>query len=344
MPASSAGASPGQRRATTSEPRHWRAQETPSKKTLGEAADDGSTRRSAAWCSTARTAPTSPSTLREYQSDFDNYIRPGLGHLRLTAVDRQDVKRIVAAMREDGWKPSTVRNTINALRALYRKFIDDGHVTVNPTTNVSLPKGTSRRERVAPPKRSTRCSKLCPRVVGRSTRPRSTAAFGAANSALFAGRTLTSQRGRFASAARGTIGTGEVEPKSAKGTRSVPIPDLLVTILSEHSLATNRTEGLVFGRSESEPFTPSHIRRSAVKAWFAHNAKLEANARPESEYLTPIGLHEARHTYVTFMFHAGTPLEEIGDYVGHASSYMTDHSGTYSRIAGNKRGSGSTST
>ena len=40
--------------------------------------------------------------------------------------------------------------------------------------------------------------------------------------------------------------------------------------------------------------------------------------------LAPITLHECRHTYVTLMHEAGFSLEEIGDYVGHGSSYMTD--------------------
>jgi len=40
--------------------------------------------------------------------------------------------------------------------------------------------------------------------------------------------------------------------------------------------------------------------------------------------LTPIGLHECRHTFVSLCFDAGLPLEAIGDYVGHGSTYMTD--------------------
>ena len=40
--------------------------------------------------------------------------------------------------------------------------------------------------------------------------------------------------------------------------------------------------------------------------------------------LKPICLHASRHTYVTLMFEAGLSLEEIGDYVGHNSAYMTD--------------------
>lgn len=40
--------------------------------------------------------------------------------------------------------------------------------------------------------------------------------------------------------------------------------------------------------------------------------------------LEPITLHECRHTYVTLMHEAGFSLEEIGDYVGHNSAYMTE--------------------
>lgn len=38
----------------------------------------------------------------------------------------------------------------------------------------------------------------------------------------------------------------------------------------------------------------------------------------------PIGLHESRHTCVSLMHVAGRSLEEIGDYVGHSSAYMTE--------------------
>jgi integrase len=69
---------------------------------------------------------------------------------------------------------------------------------------------------------------------------------------------------------------------------------------------------LLFGRTATKPFTPTHVRKQARKAWATAD-------------LNPIGLHECRHTYVSLMFAAGCSLEEIGDYVGHSSTYMTDH-------------------
>jgi hypothetical protein len=40
--------------------------------------------------------------------------------------------------------------------------------------------------------------------------------------------------------------------------------------------------------------------------------------------LEPLGFHEARHTLVSLMHAAGNSLEEIGDFVGHSSTYMVD--------------------
>jgi integrase len=83
----------------------------------------------------------------------------------------------------------------------------------------------------------------------------------------------------------------------------------------------------VFGRSASEPFTPTHVHAKARKAWAAENKRRSEEAAEKGtkpELLEPIGLHEARHTYLLLMHDAGLSLERIGDYVGHSSKYMTD--------------------
>jgi integrase len=78
---------------------------------------------------------------------------------------------------------------------------------------------------------------------------------------------------------------------------------------------------LVFGSRPDHPFTPTNIRKRALRAWEQANAERREDGLPELE---PIGLHECRHTYVTLMHAAGDSLETIGDYVGHSSAHMTD--------------------
>jgi integrase len=117
---------------------------------------------------------------------------------------------------------------------------------------------------------------------------------------------------------------GEIDPKSQKGERDVPLPSLLRRFLLEHRARTGRRrpQDLFFGRTATEPFTPTTVRDRARAAWAA--AIVGAFFCGESADLEPIGLHECRHTYVSLMHAAGVPLERMGDYVGHSTSYMTD--------------------
>jgi integrase len=56
------------------------------------------------------------------------------------------------------------------------------------------------------------------------------------------------------------------EPKSRAGRRSVPIVAVLRDLLVEHKLVTRRDDGLVFGSSVTQPFTPTTVRKRALTA------------------------------------------------------------------------------
>ena len=116
--------------------------------------------------------------------------------------------------------------------------------------------------------------------------------------------------------------TGEITPKSAKGTRTVP----LTALLRDHFATLKANSGregrdFVFGSTAERPFQPSHVPREAAKAWEAANRERAEQNKPP---LVPIELHSCRHTFVSLMHDAGLSLERIGDYVGHGSTYMTD--------------------
>ena len=50
-----------------------------------------------------------------------------------------------------GPRPSTIRNTLMPLRAIYRRALARGEVAVNPTTGLELPAVAGRRDRIASP-------------------------------------------------------------------------------------------------------------------------------------------------------------------------------------------------
>ncbi len=102
---------------------------------------------------------------------------------------------------------------------------------------------------------------------------------------------------------------GEIEPKSAVGRRTVPIPSILRGHLVEQRIRTHDPEGRVFGTG-SQPFSPTRVRVRASKAWTA--AKLAS-----------ITLHEARHTFASLMIAAGVNAKALSTYMGHANISIT---------------------
>jgi integrase len=100
---------------------------------------------------------------------------------------------------------------------------------------------------------------------------------------------------------------------------------LRLTLLEHKARTGRRGDDLVFGRTAGAPFTPTNVRKQAHGAWAAAAVGAFLRGKPLAVELEPIGLHECRHTYVSLMHAAGRSLEEIGDYVGHSSAYMTDH-------------------
>ena len=93
--------------------------------------------------------PYKPSALRSYREALRTKVLPVLGHLRLSNVSRNGVQDLVDRMVREGFAPSSARNAILPLRAIYRGALDRGQVAVNPTLKLSLPALKPCRERVA---------------------------------------------------------------------------------------------------------------------------------------------------------------------------------------------------
>jgi integrase len=266
--------------------------------------------------------PYKPSTIRGYEHDLREYVLPELGAVKLGEIRPDDLQALVDRLVGAGRSGSKVRNIIVPLQALYRRHRRE--VPVDPTEGLDLPAAGGRRERAATPAEAAALLDALPEELR--------ALYA---TAFYAGFRRGELRGlRVADIDYPAVTTirvergwddvdGAIEPKSEKGTRLVPVAGELRRYLLAHKLATGRDgDELLFGRTAGEPFTPTHVRKNARKAWAA--VAVGAFLRGESLALEPIGLHECRHTFVTLMHSAGCSLEEIGDYVGHSSTYMTD--------------------
>lgn len=301
--------------------RAWRAQaksalslgalRAPTRTTVEEAAEAWLIAAKAGVVRTRSGDPYKPSALRAYEQVLRATALPHLGQLRLSAVTRNVLQDLIDELVGAGRSPSTVRNTILPLRAIYRRALARSEVLVNPTLGLALPTTRERRERVARPAEAKALIEALPE------RDRALWAM-----ALYAGLRrgeLRALRWSDVDFEGGVIRVerswddrvGPIEPKSRAGRRRVPLTRPLRVQLAAHRLlSTSGRDDLVFMGRKRASFCSGAATRRARATW------KEAN-------LEPIGLHECRHTYAAFMIAAGVNAKALSTYMGHSSITVT---------------------
>ena len=66
----------------------------------------------------------------------------------------------------------------------------------------------------------------------------------------------------------------------------------------------------VLANAKGKPFNGSNVYRVSHRLW-------------RRAGLTPLGFHEARHTYASFMIAAGVSAKALSTYMGHSSITVT---------------------
>ncbi len=306
---------------TLADARAWRAEsqaalnkgalKAPSRTTVAEAIE--------AWVAGARAGvirtrsgdPYKPGAIRGYKLSFESQIIPRFGALRISELARPEIQDMVDELLAKDKSPSTVRNAVMPLRALYRRLVSRNEVLINPTVGLTLPAIRDRRERIARPEEALALlAVLSPkdRVVWAT--------------ALYAGL----RRGELRGLRWGDIDfqaglirvergwdpeVGPIEPKSRAGKRKVPLAKPLRSHLAGHRLRSDGTsEDLVFRGRGGKCLAADALIERARAAWALAG-------------LEPILLHECRHTYAAFMIAAGVNAKALSTYMGHSTISMT---------------------
>jgi integrase len=250
-----------------------------------------------------------PSVLRGYEASMRLRVLPELGGARLSDLTRVTVQDIVDRMVVDGHHPSTIRNTLMPLRAIFRRALARGEVALNPIAAVEVPAVRGRRERIAPPMEAAALIAALPeedRAVWAT--------------AFYAGLRLgelKALRDEDVDLEAGVIRVtrswdrceGVIEPKSRAGRRAVPIVAALRSHLAARKLRRGNAGGLFFSDG-SRPFNRDGLVARAEKAWKAAG-------------LASIGLHEGRHTFASILIAAGVNAKALSTYLGHSSIQIT---------------------
>jgi integrase len=277
-----------------------------------------------------------PSVIRGYEDDLRLHIYKPIGAAMLGDVDRQDVQRIADHLLAGGASASKIRNAIMPLRVIYRRAIRQGIVDVSPCSTLELPAVRSERAaRIAAPDEAARLIAAVPaadRVLWAT-------AFYAG---LRRGELLGLERDDVDLAAhvihvrRGwDAEDGEIDPKSRSGRRDVPIISILAPYLADQ-ISTRARELVVFPSERGGRFNVGRVRLRALEAWrttyecgcrwkkSVEEAKPPAVcAEHKRPGLTPIKLHDARHTFASTAIAAGCNVKELSVFMGHSSIIVT---------------------
>jgi integrase len=273
--------------------------------------------------------PYKPATIRSYRRSLVERVYPEYGPLQLAEIRRSDLRDYIGRLLVKGLAASTIRNTLDPLRVIFREALEDDAtgIAINPTASLRLPSGRKKRDRVASP---TEAADLLVALPDGDRALWATAFYaGLRRGELRALRWVDVNLGSSEISVERSWDQveGPLDPKSDAGQRTIPILGALRDHLLEHKLATSR-EGadLVFGRTAALPFVPSSTRNRAIASWDAANAGEEKRVEEsggEPALFEPIGLHEARHTFASLLIDAGVNAKAVQEFMGHSTITMT---------------------
>jgi integrase len=307
----------GERFATQAAAKSWRIDalkavkdrrlRTPSSKTIRQEVDE--------WLAGARDGRIlnrqkqvyKPSVVRLYERSLRRRVLPELGDRRLADVDHRDLLELKEQMLGEGCSASTIRAALVPVQSVYRRAVRNGSVSVNPALDLELPTPKA-RERAATPEQATRLIEVLGERLG--------AIWAAAFYTGLRRGELQALRADSVDVAAGAIEVkcgwdpieGEIAVKSAAGRRQVFLCDTLRPYL-EPLVERRDPRAFVFGTDVS-PFDARAALRRAQSA-----VAKAGDAFPDEDWFT---VHEARHSFSTWMDHSGISETRADRYMGHA--------------------------
>ena len=287
--------------------RHGQLQ-APSPITIGEAAEDWLERAGAGVIRTRSGDPYKPAALRAYRHALNCHILPHFGQKRLTALTSNMLQDFADELLTAGHAPSTIRNALLPLRAIYRRAVQRGEVTANPTEKLALAAVRGRRDRVA---RAEEAAALLEALSPGERVLWATAFYAGLRMGelqALSWAEIDFEKNLIRVERSWDRQAGYIEPKSRAGKRRVPLTRTLRIYLLNHRL--QHDEGHVFPNSRGGPFTPSVTNKRVQDTWATAG-------------LNPISLHECRHTYAAYMIAAGVNPKALSTYMGHSTITIT---------------------
>jgi len=269
----------------------------------------------------------SPRSIEDVEAKLRLYIRPCIGHLKVAAVEAEDIRDMALAAKKRS--RSTVHAVVSVCSGFFRWCVTERLVHSNPVTRA----------------RELYGAKMMPKASEKEQRSLTDDEVAAAmehiSGSFSALLTLLSESGIRVSEGLGlkwprldleneTIEiagqldrSGQIRETKTKRKRVVPISVRAAAVLREHRERMRDDghdveSGLVFVTKNGRP----QSRRNVLRAWQAALEKIGVDAT----------LHSLRHSFISGHAENGTPVVLVSDLVGH--SRVTTTQVHYTRVRG----------
>lgn len=271
------------------------------------------------WLEAAAKPRLRASTYLEYKAQLVRYVRPELGHVKLSKLTPVAIQACYGKMLAAGLSARTVRLTHAILRNALHQAVKWQVLPYNPADAVDLPKqqqeemkALSREEaaRFLEVSKGNRWHVLFTLLLATGLRPSEAIALkwtdlDLAGGRLHVTRTVAKVEGRWVFN----------EPKTKSGRRVVYLPVSLVRLLADQP----RVSELVFIGDDGEPVRlqgviEHHFKPLLVKAGLPREVRL----------------YDLRHTCATLLLLAGEHPKKVAERLGHADISLTLN--TYSHV------------
>ncbi len=256
----------------------------------------------------------SETTLQGYDRSLRHHLLPEFAGRPAGEISLREWQMFVDRLARSGLSRSRIANHLAVVRAIYGWACRPTRhiVAANPTIGVELPPVDEvARDRVATAEETA--ALLAPLA----SPDRVPFAF-----AFYAGlRRSEMDRLQWEDVDLERLWLVVRRSKSAAGTgRRLPIAaPLRPILLAAAELQGSPERGRALGRVS---LTPGRLVPRVTKAWT--DVVAASKELDEELALDPIGLHECRHTYASFLMAAGYTLRELMEYMGHSSLQATE--------------------
>jgi integrase len=248
------------------------------------------------------------------------HVQPVLGAKELQKIRRLEVQMLITGMREKGLSAKTVRETYRVLKRVLQQAVDWDMRVDNPALKVEIPKKVHNEMKFLSDEQAQkflreaskdRLGVLFHFALKTGMRPGEYLALRWSDVDL-KNKRVTVQRALVESEDEDF---GFAEPKTARGRRTIPLSESLVSLLEQHRKeqpdAHRFTHNLIFPSTKGTPISRRNLERRNFKT-ILRNAKL-----PDMR------LYDLRHTHATLLLMAGENPKVVSERLGHANVAFT---------------------